>query len=128
MTTQEQTFFRSARPLWPEGMDREKNLLVGFRAEFDAAASAQAVLRVAASTLYRAWLNGEFLGHGPARGPHGHFPVDQWPLAPGLLPGRNLLAICRARGSLIRTAQGTGGITPRRTRCPSRPTHRRRSP
>ncbi len=86
--------FLSARPVWPKGRQTEMNLLVGFRAVIEAPSPTQPpVLRLAASTLYRAWLNGEFLGHGPARAAHGFFRVDEWPLAGKLRPGKNLLAI-----------------------------------
>lgn len=57
------------------------------------AAVPHVVLRVAAATIYRAWLNGEFLGCGPARGPHGFFRVDEWDLAGKLKPGKNLVAV-----------------------------------
>lgn len=86
--------FLSARPVWPKGRQAEMNLLVGFRAVIEATSQPQTpVLRVAASTLYRAWVNGEFLGHGPARAAHGYFRVDEWPLAGRLRPGKNLVAI-----------------------------------
>lgn len=86
--------FVSARPVWPKGRQCEMNLLVGFRAAIESPTYADPpVLRLTASTLYRAWLNGEFLGHGPARAAHGYFRVDQWPLAGKLRPGKNLLAI-----------------------------------
>jgi len=81
----------SAQPAWPEGREREMNLLVGFRATFDAPEDGPLVLRLAASSLYRAFLNGEFVGHGPARAAHGFHRVDEWPLAPR--PGANVLAI-----------------------------------
>jgi len=48
---------------------------------------------VAAASIYRAWLNGEFLGCGPARGPHGYYRVDEWDLSGKLKPGKNLVAI-----------------------------------
>ena len=83
--------FVSAKPVWPEGRETEKNLLVGFRASFQAA-NQQVLLRAAGSTLYRVFLNGEFLGHGPARGPHGFYRVDEWDLAGRLRPGANLVA------------------------------------
>jgi len=110
--------FRSAKPVWPKGRETEMNLTVGFRAVFDApadkspsrnvaqppsavrtsptqpgAAVPQVVLRVAAATIYRAWLGGEFLGCGPARGPHGFFRVDEWDLSNKLSPGKNLVAL-----------------------------------
>jgi alpha-L-rhamnosidase len=89
----DRTFFRSARPVWLPGREREMNLMLGFRAAFSAPRDGRAVLSVAASSLYRAFLNGEFVGHGPARAAHGFFRVDRWDLAGRLLPGRNILAI-----------------------------------
>lgn len=85
--------FRAARPIWPAGRETEKNLLVGFRAIIPAQGGPSALLRVTASTIYRAWLNGEFLGYGPARGPHGWFRVDEWDLSGKLRPGDNVVAI-----------------------------------
>lgn len=83
--------FVSAKPIWPEGREREKNLFVGFRASF-APAGQRISLRATGSSLYRVFLNGEFLGHGPARGPHGFYRVDEWDLAGRLRPGTNLVA------------------------------------
>lgn len=40
--------FQSARPVWPEGREKEKNIFVGFRATVDAK---QATLRLTASSL-----------------------------------------------------------------------------
>jgi len=85
--------FLSAKPIWPEGKDREKNLLVGFRTVFEAAAGSKVILRLAASTLYRFFINGKFGGHGPARAAHGYFRVDEWDLTEDIGGGRNLLAV-----------------------------------
>ncbi len=85
-----QAGFDSARPIWPVERETEMNLFVGFRAVFDGPQEPSAVLRIAASSLYRVYLNGRFVGHGPARGPHGFFRVDEWPLA---TDRRNTLAI-----------------------------------
>ncbi len=72
--------FQSARPVWPEGREKEKNLFVSFRAAVDAK---QATLRLTAATLYRVFVNGQFIAHGPARAGHGFYRVDEWPLPPG---------------------------------------------
>ncbi|MBN2317140.1 MAG: hypothetical protein JXM79_24655 [Sedimentisphaerales bacterium] len=72
--------FDSAQPIWPVGRETEKNLFVGFRAFFECSSQDDPVLRIAASSLYRIYLNGRFVGHGPARGPHGFYRVDEWPL------------------------------------------------
>ena len=84
--------FQTARPLWPEGHEREKNLTVAFRASFEAPAGEKVLLRAAGSTLYRIFLNGEFIGHGPARGPHGWYRVDEIDLTAKLNPGANVIA------------------------------------
>jgi len=85
--------FRSARPVWPKGRATEMNLLVGFRATVAPPAKGTVVLRVAASTLYRARVNGRFLAHGPARGPHGYYRVDQWDLTGALGEANNVVSL-----------------------------------
>jgi alpha-L-rhamnosidase len=84
--------FESARPIWPKGRDSEKNLLVGFRAVFKAPAQEKVLLRATGATLYRVFLNGHFLAHGPARGPHGFYRLDEWDLTDKLQPGANVVA------------------------------------
>ena len=85
--------FLSAKPIWPEGRELEKNLSVGFRASFDRAAEQNAWIRITSSTLYRVFLNGEFIGHGPARGPHGFYRVDELDIRPKLKPRLNVVAL-----------------------------------
>lgn len=75
------------------GMQKEKNLTVGFRVVFDAPTAKRVILRVTASIVYRAFLNGSFWGYGPARGPHDHFRVDEYDLTDDLRSGKNLVAI-----------------------------------
>ncbi len=89
----DQVRFLSAKPVWPAGREKEKNLFVGFRAEFDVPAGSGALLRVTASSVYRAWINGRFGGYGPARGPHGYYRVDEWDLGRNLKPGTNTIVI-----------------------------------
>ena len=71
--------FQKATPHWPNTGGDDLNRRVGFRLALDAAPP-DAVLRIATSGLYRATINGKFLGHGPARAGHGHFRIDEWPL------------------------------------------------
>ncbi len=90
------TQFLSAKPVWPEGRETEKNLFVGFRAVVTLPEQDDPhglVLRTTGSTLYRVTVNGAFCGHGPARGPHGYYRIDEW--RPGELfrPGPNVLAL-----------------------------------
>jgi alpha-L-rhamnosidase len=84
--------FRSARPIWPKGRETEMNLEVGFRVKVPAT-QGKVTLQVAASSIYRATINGQFLGHGPARGPHGFYRVDEWDLTGKLPSGENVVAI-----------------------------------
>jgi len=86
-------FFQTARPVWPIGLEEEKNLLVGFRAVVSSDSSQKVILKAAASSLYRFFVNGAFVGHGPARGPHGYYRVDEWDLSKHLISGKNLIAI-----------------------------------
>lgn len=85
--------FRSAQPVWPDGRQEEMNLMVGFRAKLTKPEAKPVVLRVAAATIYRVSVNGEFVGHGPARAAHGYYRVDEWDLTPRLRPGENVVAI-----------------------------------
>ena len=85
--------FYTAKPIWPVGREREKNLTVGFRVFFEVSDFENICLRVAASSLYRIYLNGKFRGHGPASGPHGYYRIDAWDLSNDLVIGGNLIAI-----------------------------------
>ena len=83
--------FRSAKPIWPEGREKEMNLWVGFRATFEAPPGKHVYLRTAGCTFYRIFLNGKFHGWGPARGPENYFRVDLWDITPLLVPGKNFV-------------------------------------
>ncbi len=85
--------FQSAKPVWPVGRDTELNLTVGYRAVFSGRPSARTTLKIAASTVYRAWLNGQFVAVGPARGPHGFYRVDALDVTPHVRVGPNVLAV-----------------------------------
>lgn len=82
-----------AQPVWLRDRETEMNLTAGFQAVFETLPGRSVTLRLAASTRYRAWLNGAFLAHGPTRGPHGFYRVDEWDLTPFLADGKNVLAI-----------------------------------
>ena len=88
--------FSKAKPVWPEGHEKEWNCQVGFTAEFDgrdALVASNAVLRFTGATMCRVFLNGEFLGYGPARAAHGFVRVEELPLGGKLKRGRNVVAI-----------------------------------
>lgn len=85
--------FQSAQPVWPEGKELERNLLVEFRSVFERPDAAAVTLRLAGASLYRVFVNGQFTAHGPARAGHGFYRVDEWEIAHRLRPGRNELVI-----------------------------------
>ncbi|MFD0717619.1 hypothetical protein [Paenibacillus sp. GCM10027626] len=85
--------FIEAEPVWPAGLESEKNIMAGFRTVFVCSGTGPCLLRIAASTVYRCYLNGEFAGYGPAIASHGYFRVDEWPLNRMLKDGDNILAI-----------------------------------
>lgn len=85
--------FVAAKPVWPEGREKEWNRQVGFTAEIDGAAAKGAILRYTGATMCRVFLNGEFFGYGPARAAHGFARVEELPLDGRLKPGRNVVAI-----------------------------------
>jgi alpha-L-rhamnosidase len=85
--------FAAAKPVWLVGREKEMNLFAGFRATVDGRAAEKAVVRLTGATVYRLFVNGEFLGYGPARGPHGYDRVDEWPLKGRLRPGPNVVAV-----------------------------------
>ena len=85
--------FSTAKPVWPEGREREWNCQVGFTAEFDGKDAGAAVLRYTGATMCRVFLNGKFLAYGPARAAHGFARIDEIPLAGKLKQGRNVVAI-----------------------------------
>jgi len=84
---------QKALPIWAEGREKEMNLTLGFRGVFKATPNQKAQLKITASTFYRVFLNGEFLGYGPARAAHGYFRVDEYNLTKRLLSGENVIAI-----------------------------------
>ena len=85
--------FVSAKPVWLEGREKERNVFVGFRATVDGTAAEKAVVRLTGATICRLFVNNEFLGYGPARGPHGFYRVDEWALKGHCKPGPNVIAI-----------------------------------
>ena len=84
--------FVSGKPVWPKDREKERNLFVGFHASFKAPAGKKIILRATGATAYRVFFNGDFLGEGPARGPHGFFRVDEWDLTSRLQAGQNAVA------------------------------------
>lgn len=92
-TAASEAAFVSARPIWIEGQEDQRNIFAGFRAIVTEEVTDGAVLRLTGATISRIFVNGEFLGYGPARGPHGFYRVDEWALAGRCGPGTNVFAV-----------------------------------
>ena len=84
---------KKAVPVWVEGRETEMNLNLGFRGVFQAKKNQVFTLKITASTLYRVFLNGEFLGYGPARACHDYYRVDEYDLSKKVLNGENIVAV-----------------------------------
>ena len=67
------------KAVWIRDLYEEKNVAVTF--QYRLTPSADAVLTVAASNLYRLFVNGELKGYGPARAAHGYSRTDSHPLS-----------------------------------------------
>lgn len=85
--------FSAAKPIWPEGRDTEMNVSAGFRAVADAKRGDPLTLRITGSTIYRLYVNGAFVGHGPARAAKGFYRVDDWDLSNRVKDGKNVIAV-----------------------------------
>ena len=89
----EPELIKKGLPVWAKGREREMNLNLGFRGVFQSQKNQKAALRITASTLYRVYLNGQFLGYGPARAGHGFFRVDEYDLSNRVKSGENIVAV-----------------------------------
>lgn len=85
--------FQAAKPVWAAGRENEMNVSLIFSAEIDIPDTAGIILRSTGATIMRIRVNGEFVGYGPARGPHGWFRIDEWDLSSKLHPGHNTVQI-----------------------------------
>ena len=53
----------------------------------------RAPLYITADQSYQLWINGAFIGRGPARGFQANWPYDEIDVARWLVPGRNVIAV-----------------------------------
>lgn len=86
--------FKQAKAVWKVGDQYVMNQTLGFRGVIIANSQKKpTILRLTGSSLYRVFLNGEFVGHGPARAGHNYYRVDELDLTQKLKTGENILAI-----------------------------------
>ena len=101
--------FKSATPIfYPFASEEEKNRVraeesvsqLGFYAALDLSGCEEnnpvfdeALLRVTARNVYRLYINGEIVMHGPARTAHGYARVDEMDVSAFLVQGVNHIAV-----------------------------------
>jgi len=87
--------FGSAQWIWP--LDHRwdlHNAYVLFRHQFELThVPKKAPLFITADQSYQLYINGAFVGRGPARGFQSHWPFDEIDVARWLMAGRNVFAI-----------------------------------
>ena len=67
--------FENAIPVWLEGKENELHTRCAFFATFKGAD--KSILKISACNAYKVYINGVFLGAGPARAAHGYFRIDE---------------------------------------------------
>lgn len=82
--------FRRAQAIWARGREEEMNCELAFRAVIPAG---DLELHLAASSIYRLWINGKFVCAGPARAAHGFYNVDEVSLSRWLTEPENVAVI-----------------------------------
>ena len=72
---------KKAKPIWPQGRSREKNVFAVFRLQATPPAGEAIALHITGATFYRVYVNGAFVGFGPARTALGYAREDVFELA-----------------------------------------------
>ncbi len=84
----------AARWIWSADAKRTYHAVACFRRTFEVSGDVtQARLLITADARYEVFVNGEWLGHGPARSWQSPWPVDPFELRGVLKPGRNVIAV-----------------------------------
>ena len=83
--------FISAKPIWEEGKEKEKNYNLVFRAF--APKCENTVVCLSASNLYQMFVNGIMVAQGPARCGHGVYRTDEINITEYLTKDKNIVCI-----------------------------------
>lgn len=78
--------FRKAKAVFVPGLADQKNVLGAFRKNFHTKGEQKTELIIAAHTFYRVYLNGAWLGTGPATAPFGYLKADRYDLTELIRP------------------------------------------
>jgi hypothetical protein len=80
--------------IWHPPTDRPDNFYVYARREFQlAGAPDNARLMITAGSLYKLWVNGEYVGRGPNPSDPSRYYYDTHDVTDGLMPGTNCIAV-----------------------------------
>ncbi|MDI4648462.1 alpha-L-rhamnosidase C-terminal domain-containing protein [Cohnella hashimotonis] len=85
-----------AKPIFLKGLYLEKNIQAGFRkaVRLPENSDGACLLEITARTFYRLYVDGQLIGHGPARAAHGHARVDVLDITAVMTKGReHMLAV-----------------------------------
>lgn len=86
--------FQKAEWLWPGLPSSVQNAYADFRRDFRLGkAPRSAPFFITADQNYMLYLNGRYVGRGPARGFQSHWPYDEHDLAPLLRRGHNWISV-----------------------------------
>ena len=90
----EQHPLRNAKWIWPRGCPHMQNTHALFRRDFRlAAVPRRAPVYITADQCYMLYVNGRYVGRGPARGFQATWAYDEFDLAPILVRGHNWLSV-----------------------------------
>jgi alpha-L-rhamnosidase len=82
------------RWIWLKGTENERNFYLYARRTFDLErVPKSAPVRMTADSRYKLWVNGRFVGRGPARSDPAWLYYDRYDLAPYLRKGHNVVAV-----------------------------------
>ena len=85
--------FKEGKPVWLKDRQKVMNLQAGFKCSFKANKKSKYILKITGSTLYRIYVNGNFVHYGPARAAHGYVRIDEISLDAYISEGINSVAI-----------------------------------
>ncbi|HEX3022301.1 MAG TPA: hypothetical protein VHP81_07910, partial [Lachnospiraceae bacterium] len=78
--------FKQAKPIWSKERSKEKNVHLSFKTIV--AKEKDTLLTIAASSVYRIYINGVFFCIGPARACTEYYKVDQFDITSMLIQNK----------------------------------------
>ena len=85
-------FFKRAVPVWAKELVSDRNIMLCFETQIEYGGE-KAEIHIAADTIYRMYINGEFAFYGPQRCGRGWWRVDELDITARLKKGNNTVCI-----------------------------------